>query len=316
MVTPPPSPLSLLLPVAIACAACAQPPSAPVDAAPRDVPSAEATVDVNAPRDAAQPDAVDEDVPCAQRPDVAGVSCVRRVRGRAVDLAGAGLAGRVVSYCGGGCFGGVTEADGTFAIDVNDFVIPEQYTLLLHGRPEHASLYVPGPMPVDGAINFPEPVAVPRYEDVGDLIPESAPAGSYTAGDVTLTIAAGSQVEFDVEDAVLGELGHRVRAAWVPMARAPGFAREAGVVALWAMAPFSLTSDRPIALRLRNRAMLAAGSAVDIVMMGLDVTELPVTGGRPLVVAAAHVSSDGTTVTTDPGEGLRALSWIGLRPHR
>jgi hypothetical protein len=138
-------------------------------------------------------------------------------------------------------------------------------------------------------------------------------AAVVSAGDVTLTVPAGAMVETDIEDAELGELGTRLRVAAVGPTDAPQFARDAGLVSVYALAPFNLTSTRPIAVRLVNRAALPAGAAVEFVVMGTEIYETPFTGGLPVVAAAGHVSADGTTVSTDPGEGLSSLTWVGLR---
>jgi len=268
-------------------------------------------------RDAAGEAAADEDVPpCAVRPDAAGVACVRQVRGRAVDYAGAALGGHVITYCGPTCYAAVAAADGTFSVEVNDFVAPRNYTLQVHGRPDHASTWVAGVDPVNDVVTFAEPVAVPRYQDVGAVITTGLEGGAFSAGDVTLVVPTGARVEFDVEDFELGALGRTVRAVRVEPARAPAFARDAGLVAVWAMAPFNLVSDRPLGVRVANRGALAAGSAVDFVVMGNEIVSPPITGGRPVVAAAGHVSADGATVATDPGAGISYVTWIGVRPRR
>ncbi len=179
-------------------------------------------------RDAAGEAAADDDVPpCAVRPDAAGVACVRQVRGRAVDFAGAALGGHVITYCGPTCYAVTAAADGTFSVEVNDFVAPRNYTLQVHGRPDHASTWVAGVDPVNEVVTFADPIAVPRYQDVGAEITAGAAGGSFAAGDVTLLVPAGARVEFDVEDFELGALGRTLRAVRVEPARAPAFARDA-----------------------------------------------------------------------------------------
>jgi hypothetical protein len=259
----------------------------------------------------------DDDVaPCSERPDAGDVTCVRRVRGRAVDSAGAPLGRHVITYCGPACFGTTTMADGSFEIAVGDFVRARSYTLQVHGRPDHASAWFAGLDPAGEVVTFPAPLAVPRYDTVGAEIAQGAGGGTYAAGDVTLTVPAGATVEFDVEDFELGALGRTLRVTRVEPAQAPEFAREAGLVAVWALAPFNLLCDQPMGLRVANRAALPAGSAVDFVAMGNEIVGPPLTAGRPIVVAAGRVSADGATIATDPGAGLRYLTWIGVRPRR
>ncbi len=304
-------PLSLLL--LAACGGAATPPAADASAeragdAPSDA------------RDAAQDAAADDDVPpCAERPDAAGVVCVREVRGRAVDFAGAPLGRHVITYCGPTCYAATAGDDGSFVVAVNGFVAPREYTLLVHGRPEHASAWFAGADPAGEVVTYAEPLAVPRYEDVGAVIPETMAAmagGTFRAGDVELTVPAGARVEFDVEDFELGALGRTLRATRVELARAPAFAREAGLSAVWALGPFNLLSDRPLGVRVANRAGLPPGSAVDFVVMGNEIVSPPITGGRPVVAAAGRVSADGASIATDPGAGISYVTWLGVRPRR
>ncbi len=301
---PPPLRSSLL---ALALTACGSSSTAPDAAAP--------------PRDAAPDVAPDkpeeEDVPpCAVRPDASNVSCVMRVRGRAVDLAGAPFGNGVITYCGAICFATNADATGNFSLDVGTFIDPSVYSLLVHGRPDHASLYVPSPAPVDGVVTLAEPVAVPRYVDMGPTLPSNTAGGTFTAGDVTLTVAPGTALEFDVEDALLGALGQQMRAVYVPMAQAPRFARDAGLAAVWALAPFNLLADRPIAVRVANRAGLAPNAAVDFVVLGQEIVRAPPTAGQAIVAATGHVTADGMFVTTDPGTGISFVTWLGIRPQR
>jgi hypothetical protein len=307
------SPLSLrqLVPFVTLLTACGTATPAPGTdaAASRDVSTADAS-------DAAAEVVDDDVVPCAVRPDAAGVACVRRVQGRAVDLTGAPLGGHVITYCGPTCYATMAAGDGTFSVEVNDFVAARNYTLQVHGRPDHASAWVPGIDPVAEVVTFTDPIAMPRYQDVGMEITPGMAGGTFTAGDVSLVVPAGARLEFDVEDFEFGALGRTLRAVRVELPRAPAFAREAGLVAVWALAPFNLISDRPLGVRLANRTGLAAGSAVDFVAMGNETVTPPITGGRPVVVGAGRVSADGATVATDPGVGISYVTWIGVRPRR
>lgn len=276
----------------------------------------------NATADAARDVAVDAsddvgDAPvCAVRPDASNVSCVLSVRGRAADSSGATFGNGVITYCSTTCYATNADATGAFVVPVGDFIDTSVYSLLVHGRPDHASVYVRSPAAVDGVVTMPEPVAVPRYADVGPVLPETAAGGAFTAGDVTLTVSPGTMLEFDLEDALLGELGKRLRVTYVPMAQAPAFAREANLVAVWALGPFNLLADHPVAVRVANRAGLAPNTPVEFVVLGQDILAEPPTAGRAIVAATGRVSADGMSVTTDPGTGISYVTWVGVRPAR
>ena len=306
----------LALPLALTLAACSDP-------TPATVPTRDAAVDrpvapVDAPAtDAAAPD--DAGDPCVRRPaDRAATSvCVRHVEGRLTDLDGAPLRARPITVCGPACFLTTTAADGTFRVDIGDWIDVAIYSVQGHGRPEYASVYVSLPAPgSDGVARLPESLALPRYAAVGPALPVGAAAASITAGDVTLTIAADTRLELDLEDVDLGDLGRLLRVAPVPVDRAPAALIAAAPVALYALAPFALQASSPIAVTLVNRARLPADSAVEFITLGVEPYTPPVTAGLAVLAAVGRVSADGATVTTNPGEGLRTLSWIGYRPRR
>ena len=103
--------------------------------------------------------------------------------------------------------------------------------------------------------------------------------------------------------------------ASVDAQHAPAFAVSALVSSVYALAPFDLVSTSKMPVQIPNRTGLAAGSAVEFVAMGDQVFLDPFTGGLPIVAALGHVSADGLTVATDPGEGLLFLTWFGVRPR-
>ncbi|MEI8256556.1 MAG: hypothetical protein WCJ30_12860 [Deltaproteobacteria bacterium] len=137
--------------------------------------------------------------------------------------------------------------------------------------------------------------------------------GLTPSGDVTLAVTAGTTLQFDIEDAELGDLGHSLRSAFVPLSSAPPFAAEGRVAQVHALAPFYLVADRPMGLRIANRAALAAGAAVEFVTMGHELAMDPVNAGHAVLVATGRVSADGATVSTDAGQGILAVTWIGVR---
>jgi hypothetical protein len=300
---------ALALPLALTLAACSDP-------APAATPARDAAVDApaDAPADAAADDAGD---PCASRPADRGPTsvCVRRVEGRVTDLDGAPLAGRPITVCGPACFLAITAADGSFRVEVGDWIDVAIYSVHAHGRPDYASVYVPLAAPLADVARLPEAMALPRYDAPGPELPDGAAGGTVSAGGVTLTIAPGTRLELDLEDVDLGPLGRRLRVAPVPVERAPAALVEAAPAALYALAPFALIASRPIGVTLPNRAGLAPGTAVEFIALGVEPFTPPINAGSAVVAALGRVSDDGATVTTAPEEGLRTLSWIGYRPR-
>jgi hypothetical protein len=52
---------------------------------------------------------------------------------------------------------------------------------------------------------------------------------------------------------------------------------------------------------------------VELLVLGDDYFSIPPSVGVFGVAAAAHVSPDGLTIQTDVGEGIRELTWLGVR---
>lgn len=307
---------ALVLPLALTLCACSAPaPSAaPARDAAADAPAdAPAVLATDAPADDTADAPVD---PCLQRPaDRPTAVCVRRVEGRVTDLDGAPLGGRPITVCGPACFIAVTAADGSFRVDVGDWIDVAIYSVQAHGRPDYASVYVPLAAPASGVSRLPEAMALPRYASPGPELPDGAAGGTISSDDVTLTIAPDTRLELDLEDVDLGPLGRRLRVAAVPVERAPAALVEAAPTALYALAPFALLASRPIAVTLPNRSRLPAGAAVEFIALGVEPFTPPINAGLAVVAATGRVSDDGASVRTTPGEGLRALSWIGYRPR-
>lgn len=259
----------------------------------------------------------------APRWDVApaGAACVRAVEGAVVSDGAQPLERGFVTVCGSACFIGELTPQGRFVVAAGEVVPVPLYSVLVHGRPAHASAYWPMPAPdSDGIVRFSSPLSVPRYTAQGAELPENrmiASELSTTAGPLTLVFSAGSTIEYDFEDFELMALGRTVRVAEVPLDRAPPFAREGSLVGpVFALGPFALTSSAPIAVTVANRANFPANSAVELVAMGKEIVSEAPDAGRAVPVARATVSADGAFIRTDPGQGLRWLTWFGVRLAR
>lgn len=303
-------------------AACAPPANSQRDAA--FAPDADASMDASGvidsgPRDVMAPTMCN---PFMGEVLPAGSACVRAVEGRAVQDDGAALPRGFVTVCGNACFVGDVDSSGNFQAIVGEILPIPVYSLLVHGRPQHASAYwlLSSARDEMGIFRMSAPLSVPRYTSEGIELPESMTIASETratAGAVTLVFAAGSRLEFDFEDFELGALGRRVRVAEVPLDRAPPFAAEGMARGpVFALGPFALKIDRPVGLRVANRAMLPAGSSVEFIAMGDDILSETPTAGHAVVVARGAVSTDGTTIESMAGQGLRSLTWLGVRPAR
>ncbi len=300
--------------------------SAPVDGAIRDSSvSSDTALDGN--DDAAEPDCSE---PVEDRPP--GAVCVHDVRGLVVQEADGKtpVAGKVVSVCGNVCYYGGTNGAGNFSTHVGHYISIVQYQVLIHGRPDRASLYVKLPAPnSDGDIVFATPIVVPSYDSMGPPLPEDdAPGGKLTAGDVTLTVPDGIEYDLDPEDVALGSDGRLLRSVRWTSATLPSFVAGSDVAALYALAPFSVRfcKSRPcpdaaenptrIPVSLKNTTSLPAGTAVEFFILGTDLYSVPRNAGVLVVQATGKVSADGKTIDTDAGQGINELSLIGVRAKK
>ena len=249
--------------------------------------------------------------PLAQRPD--GGICILAATGTITDLSGARLPRSGVTFCGPPqCYGARADDAGAYVIPVGDYLLTADFALHTDGRPDHAVDYHRlGPI---------EPQVIKLDMKVPTLPPSTvslpandAGAATVTEGDLTLLVPAGTTWKLDIADFTLGAQGRLLRVAPVPLASAPAYAASNSVDAIYALAPSGAKPSQKIGVRVKNSAALAASSAVDILVLSDDYFSTPPTVGMLLPAAKAHVSADGTTIQTDPGEGISEITWLAVR---
>jgi hypothetical protein len=241
-----------------------------------------------------------------------GGSCVRTVRGRALDDRGAPVPDMTVTVCAGLCFFGKTGADGRFTVAVDSYIQVGNYGLLLHAQPRHAAYYQPLPAPAM-QIEIAEPLPLLPLPQEGPALKLDPSAQTLTAAGVTLSIEAGTQIFLSPEDAGAGEVGLRFRPLRVTALDKVPFLRGPPPLALYAFGPFEVIfKERPVRISFPNTTGLPANTALELhAQRGLlDARPLP-----PWVlekVAEARVSADGQRIDMAPGAGLTRLTWIAI----
>jgi hypothetical protein len=246
-------------------------------------------------------------------------TCVLEAKGSVEDLSGAPLSMLVMTFCGSQCYGTQSDQAGTYSIPIGTFLPTQNYAIHADGRPDYAVDYLrltaDEPSVISATMRLP-----PLPPSTVQLPADGAPASSVTVGDLTLAVPANTMFDLDIED--FGTtVGRVVRVASVPLANAPAYATAANVDAIYAIAPSSAKS-RPMGdatslvkmgVTLKNSAAIPASMAVDLMVLGDDYSSTPPNVGVLAVAASAHVSADGTTIQTDPGEGISELTWLGVR---
>jgi hypothetical protein len=254
--------------------------------------------------------------PCNDPPDARpeGGICILEATGTVEDLSGTPLPDLVMTMCSPGiCYGGRADDAGVYDLPIGDFLDTSLYAVHADGRPDHAVDYdrlgavEPEIISVDMHIPLLPPSTV-------SLPPGGAGASTVTVGDVTLQIAAGTTFDLDVEDFGI-PAGRLLRVASVPLVSAPSYAAANDVDAIYALAPSGAQPSLPMGVSLRNAANLPASAAVDLLVLSDDYFSIPPTVGMLLVQATAHVSADGTTIQTDPGQGITEITWLAVRQN-
>jgi hypothetical protein len=140
--------------------------------------------------------------------------------------------------------------------------------------------------------------------------------GTNRSGGATLVVTG--TVAFDLEHA--SAISQVFRAAPFVLGSFSGTGLDpvaAGVANAWGLAPLNTKLAPPGKLTVPNSASWAAGAAVDVLLDGTDTTTAtpPAPWGTWGVVATAHVSTDGSTITTDDGSGLAEIAPVSFKLH-
>ena len=247
------------------------------------------------------------------RPD--GGTCVLEATGTVSDTTGTPLPDLIMTMCSPSiCYGSRADDAGVYTVPVGDFIVTSEYAVHADGRPDHAVDYYrlaagePQVISVDMHIPALPPSTVSLPAD------EAGAPSSVTMGDVTLQVAAGTTFTLDVEDYGI-PAGRLLRVAAVPLASAPSYAAANNVAAIYAMAPSGAKPSQPMGVTLRNAAALPASAGVDFLVLSDNYFSSPPDVGLLLVQATGHVSADGMTISTDPGQGITEITWLAIRTN-
>lgn len=256
-------------------------------------------------------------VPCSEPIEdrAPGSQCVKTVSGKVLNLTGAPVGGKLVSICGSVCFFGETQADGTFNAKIGSYIKVSNFAASVHGRPEHASLYEKLPASMSEDIALAGTMIVPGVPALGAKIPMDSKrvviaATTVTHTDVSLNFAAGTTVDLDLEDVeLIDKGGDNLRAVKVLEKDYPAFVRGTTVKVVYAMTPFDAKFDKKVGVTIANTGL--PDGPVELIALGNEFLKEPFTAGTLQVVATG--TAKGGTVTTDAGQGLTYLTWLGVR---
>lgn len=223
------------------------------------------------------------------------------LRGRLIDLRGEPVAGVLVTASDDYCVPARSAEDGSFAVRR---VREGEQRLITYGetspRGRYASLVLP--VTVEGDTTLREAIRLPELGESHPLDPDAAEAQTIVSADgLELDILPGSLTLAPFFEPEL-------RVARVPLAHAPPFV-PAGVELhdLFVLHPIRSSFDPPAPLRFPPDPRLRPGAAVSVYALDYE------TGS--LARVARGVVDDAGAPTTNPGQGLRELTWIAVEIH-
>jgi hypothetical protein len=136
-------------------------------------------------------------------------------------------------------------------------------------------------------------------------------AQTLTAGDVTLELAAGTEVQLDVEDVVDLPRGAQMKAVKLPNPSSWPFVDAANVPdVLYALTPWEVKFVPNATVRFANASAWPMGTAVDVLAQRSLIVHGSPPAGTFERVAGAHVTTNG--IELDAGEGIIGFTIIGL----
>ncbi len=268
--------------------------------------------DRGTPADLATPPDLAGGAPCSDPNPAPGSVCPLELSGHFVADPGIATQSVVVSVCAGLCFNGSTDMAGNFKVSVDTHILLADFAFEAHGRPDAATYYAPLPSGSGPQLSYAVDLPLLRLPGSGTEIVDDGAQKTVSGDDITLGIPAGTKVRFSVEDFGVPH-GHELRTLHLASPTALPFGvTTPPLSALYALSPFEAAFDKKVALTIVNRTGLPANAPVEVLVQTGLLNDKPPAGAM-VHAASAHVSADGLSITTDPGEGIVELTWIGLR---
>jgi len=142
--------------------------------------------------------------------------------------------------------------------------------------------------------------------------------GHNTSAGVSLDVTGTPSFDFEhMSAASRGFRAASVTPGWYANTGLDTAAQHIQIV--WGLAPLNTKLSPAATLTVPNSAGWTAGAQVDVFLDGTDTTTAtpPAPWGTWGPIGTAHVSADGTTISTDPGagNGLPEVAMVGLKLH-
>lgn len=242
---------------------------------------------------------------CVQAP-AAGQRCVTTMQATMVDPSGAPVAGLPVFVCGTNLCTAPARSAADGSVTVAACLPFARPALKVFSDPAWGpfAALLPGAGP---AYSLGRVTVAPLPADGAPLVPGT----SASSGGVTLSLAPGTHVTFDVthQDPNAQEL----RAVEQPASRLPP-TLAGGVSDAWALAPLDTKLDPPAQLTVPNTPGWPAGAQVDFYLDGADAasTSPPAPWGAWGLVGTGAVSADAKSIAL---AALPEIAMVGVKLH-
>lgn len=218
------------------------------------------------------------------------------VVGRVLALDGSPVTELFVTVSTEYCIPDRTDEDGGFRVgDVTD----GDKRLITYGETASNGLFASVVIPFSAfeTIEFAAPIWTPELERIA-LDPASGDAQELTSADgISVTIPAGSL-------SLAPFMPDELQVARVPIEQAPPFGDDLVLIDMAALHPIQSTFSTPAPVQFPAHDGLATGTGVLFHSLNYDT-------GRLEAVATGHISAEGRP-TTDPGQGITELTWVGI----
>jgi hypothetical protein len=251
--------------------------------------------------------------PASGFPSDGSQDTVNTVTARVEDISGAGIGSLLLDVCGFNlCLNGTTDGNGDAVVNNTSGTTLEDVRMYYGTGREYVKMCAELPSLPDAAFGTINTVALPAVAQG-----QSFGSGStVTQGPLTLSIDAAGEVTFDI--ILYGTESERgFRSVLVPHTDTnfnfPAIDAGLNLALVFGTAPINTKLCPAAKLTFANTEGWAADAAVEFYFHGTEVfTDWAPYGGWAKV-SEGKVSADGSTVSTNDGEGIPELGVIGVR---
>lgn len=268
---------------------------------------------------------------CDPNRQLAGSICLEQVVGAVVDEKGSPIPDLPVTVCGPICFRGVTDSAGEFVVELNEYLLPADYSVQPHGTPTGSTFYYPIATDFGGGVYQAGTLRVLPLPSEGDLFisktdlakGEVAPAQTLVSGPLELQVAEGTLVRLSILDVLEGNEGRMFRASELEAAFVREFTPELEGCRVFALGPFEVefSGENGIApvvnVSLQNSLKWPAGEKIAVLGLGTYLDPDWISPSEFEELGVAIVSEDAARIELEVDEqarGLRHLTWLAFVP--